>query len=172
MAVLLKNQRMPIVLLRVDERLIHGQVVVGWGNTLHPERIAVVDDDLAHSQWEQELYALGLPPEVHADFHTVDAARALIPGWQASEARIVVLTRTVAAMHRLAAGGLLDGAEVNIGGLHHAPGRREVLPYVYLSEDERDAMRQLAAEGVEVSARDVPGARRVDLAHLLAEPGT
>jgi PTS system mannose-specific IIB component/fructoselysine and glucoselysine-specific PTS system IIB component len=44
---------MSIVLFRVDERLIHGQVVVGWGAELHPDRIIVVDDEIAHSQWEQ-----------------------------------------------------------------------------------------------------------------------
>jgi PTS system mannose-specific IIB component/fructoselysine and glucoselysine-specific PTS system IIB component len=160
---------MPIVLLRVDERLIHGQVVVGWGNTLHPGRIAVVDDELAASVWEQELYSLGLPAEVRAEFHTVDAARALLDTWRADELRTVVLTRTVQTMQRLAAGGALRGDEVNIGGLHYAPGRTEVLPYVFLSDDERSAMRALADVGVDVTACDVPGARRVDLSHLLGD---
>ena len=160
---------MPIVLLRVDERLIHGQVVVGWGNALHPGRIAVVDDELAGSSWEQELYALGLPEEVTAEFHTVDAARALLDTWRSNGARTVVLTRTVATMQRLAAGGTLRGEEVNIGGLHHAPGRVEVLPYVFLSDEERQAMRALADVGVEVSACDVPGARRIDMQHLLGD---
>ena len=54
---------MSIALYRVDERLIHGQVVVAWGNLLHPERIVVVDDALADSTWEQELYTLGLPAD-------------------------------------------------------------------------------------------------------------
>jgi PTS system mannose-specific IIB component/fructoselysine and glucoselysine-specific PTS system IIB component len=53
---------MPIVLLRVDERLIHGQVVVGWGEHIHMDRIAVVDDEISASPWEQELYCLGVPP--------------------------------------------------------------------------------------------------------------
>ena len=51
---------MAIVLFRVDERLIPGQVVVGWGNQLHPDCFVVVDDDLAGSPWEQELYSLAL----------------------------------------------------------------------------------------------------------------
>ena len=55
---------MAIVLFRVDERLIHGQVVVGWGTRLHPNRIVVVDDDLAVSPWEQDLYTLGLPDDL------------------------------------------------------------------------------------------------------------
>ena len=160
---------MPIVLLRVDERLIHGQVVVGWGATLHPDRIAVVDDELVHSPWEQELYTLGLPEEVQAEFHGVAEARNLLPTWRSSPERTVVLARTIDAVQRLAADGALQGEEVNIGGLHHAPGRRQVLPYVFLSDDERRVLQQLADAGLEVSARDVPGARRINLAHLLGD---
>lgn len=158
---------MPIVLLRIDERLIHGQVVVGWGALLHPERIIVIDDELAGSPWEQELYSLGMPEEMRAEFHSVADGRALLPEWQASATRSMVLTRTIDAMGRLAAGGVLRGAEVNVGGLHHAAGRRRVLPYVFLADAERAALQGLADTGVEVSARDVPGARRVDLQHLL-----
>ena len=158
---------MSVVLFRVDERLIHGQVVVGWGSQLHPQRIVVVDDELAISEWEQELYCLGLPPEVSTHFLTVQQAREQLPAWLKDAARMIVLTRDVATMGRLALGGLLRGVEVNIGGIHHAPGRREVLPYVFLSANETQALRELADEGAQVSARDLPGSRRVDLGHLL-----
>lgn len=158
---------MSIVLYRVDERLIHGQVVVGWGSTLHPELIVVVDDELAASTWEQDLYAMGLPDELLTHFAAVDDARAQLPEWRAGEARVIVLTRDVATMRRLAAGGAMSGEEVNIGGIHHAPGRDAVLPYVYLSQNEINEMDALAAESVRISARDLPEARRVDLKEML-----
>jgi mannose/fructose/N-acetylgalactosamine-specific phosphotransferase system component IIB len=160
---------MPIVLHRVDERLIHGQVVVGWGSQLHAARIAVVDDALAASEWEQELYCLGLPPDVTPEFVSVEQARRLLDTWRASPERVMVLTRDVATMAELASGGLLRGEEVNIGGIHHAPGRRQVLPYVFLSEHETGALRDLAAEGADVSARDLPATRRVPLEQLLQD---
>jgi mannose/fructose/N-acetylgalactosamine-specific phosphotransferase system component IIB len=158
---------MAIVLFRVDERLIHGQVVVGWGTLLHPQRIVVVDDELADSEWEQELYCLGLPPKLGTRFVTVAEARRSLAEWWDEAERVIVLTRDVRTMRRLFEGAPLPGAEVNVGGIHFAPGRRAVLPYVYLSEEERDEMAHLAEEGVNVSARDLPGARRVDLAQLL-----
>ena len=158
---------MSIVLYRVDERLIHGQVVVGWGAQLAANRIIVVDDALAESSWEQELYTLGLPDELEAHFVTVANARAQLAAWRADGVRSIVLTRDVANMHRLAEAGLLSGEEINIGGVHHAAGRRSVLPYVFLSPDDVRGLRALSELGTVVAARDLPNARKVPLADLL-----
>jgi PTS system mannose-specific IIB component/fructoselysine and glucoselysine-specific PTS system IIB component len=158
---------MSIVLYRVDERLIHGQVIVGWGSELHPNKIIVVDDDLAASAWEQELYAIGLPDELATTFESVAEAREHLRGWREEANRIVVLTRDVATMRQLASAGTMQGEEVNIGGIHYAPGRTAILPYVYLSEAEMAEMDGLERAGVRISARDLPGARRIELKEML-----
>ena len=158
---------MSIVLFRVDERLIHGQVIVGWGAELHPDRIVVVDDEIAASQWEQDLYAMGLPSEVTPSFEAVSEARSQLADWRGGPERVLVLTRDVSTMHRLAADGSMRGDEVNIGGIHYAPGRQAILPYVYLSADEIEHIKSLEREGVRIIARDLPAAKKVDLKELL-----
>ena len=160
---------MAVLLYRVDERLIHGQVVIGWGTGLDPDRIVVVDDELAASTWEQELYTLGLPEDVAASFESVDRARAALADWAGNGERILLLTRDLATMRRVGAGGLLKGREVNIGGIHHAPGREKVLPYVFLGAAERDEIRALVRDGARVVARDLPAARGVTAPELLGE---
>ncbi len=147
---------MAITLLRVDERLIHGQVTVGWGSRLRPTVYVVVDDDLVSSDWERELMELGAPPEVPVEFVSVSEARPRIGGWQGSDARVVILTRDLDHMARLARGRLLAGEEVNLGGLHHAPGRTEALPYLFLTVRDRELIVELGEEGTRVSARDLP----------------
>jgi PTS system mannose-specific IIB component/fructoselysine and glucoselysine-specific PTS system IIB component len=158
---------MPIVLLRVDERLIHGQVVVGWGGPLHADRIVVVDDDIAASPWEQELYCLGVPPEMEASFASVADARPRLAGWRGGGHRVIVLVRDVGTALRLAEGGLLNGDEVNLGGIHHADGRERVLPYLHLDDGDRDTLRRIAGTGAVVSARDLPASKRVPLEELV-----
>lgn len=157
---------MPIVLRRVDERLIHGQVVIGWGNHLRPDRYVVVDDDLARSDWEQDLYRLGAG-DASVVFVGVEEARATLPEWQDDPRRSVLLTRDVGTMLALARGGRLQGADVNLGGIHHGPGREQVLTYLHLTAADRDALRSLAEEGAVVSARDLPDAHKVALEALL-----
>lgn len=158
---------MSVVLYRIDERLIHGQVVIGWGSRLHPDRIVVVDDGLAVSPWEQELYGMGVPDGVQADFEPVETALERLPGWQSGGQRVMILTRDIPTMNRLAATGLLRGEEVNIGGLHHAPGRKRVLRYLFLSDRDRDELLQLSGHGVQIEARDVPGGRSIGLEELV-----
>jgi mannose/fructose/N-acetylgalactosamine-specific phosphotransferase system component IIB len=156
-----------VVLYRVDERLIHGQVVVAWGARLRPDRIVVVDDELADSAWEQELYAVGVPADVEAEFVGVDSAIARLPAWQSNQERVLLLTRDIATLARTARSGLLRDEEVNIGGIHHAPGRTRVLRYVFLSDAEREELKHLADRGVRITARDLPGARPVGLDELV-----
>jgi len=158
---------MAILLCRVDDRLIHGQVVVGWGAQLRLDFIAVVDDELSESEWEQDLYRAGLPDSVDARFASSADAIDLFPDWAKEAERGFVLTRDIATMRRLAESGVLDGIEVNLGGIHAAPGRERVMPYLFLSDDDRSELDRLRETGVSVSAQDVPTARRIGLEELL-----
>jgi PTS system mannose-specific IIB component/fructoselysine and glucoselysine-specific PTS system IIB component len=158
---------MPIALYRVDERLIHGQVVVGWGSQLRPQRYVVVDEELATSEWEQELYELSVPEGTEAIFVGTEAARAQLQEWRESPVTGILLTRDILTMLALAQGGLLQGEEINLGGLHAQQGREEVLPYLYLGGSDKETLVQLEDEGVRISARDLPGSPAVELATLL-----
>ena len=157
---------MTLELYRIDDRLIHGQVVVGWGQPLEIAFIVLVDETVATSDWEQELYRMGVPPEMDVYFHTASSAIVAIAKYRADPRRGLLLTGDIATMRRL-----VDGAgvkTVNVGGIHSGAGRVQRLRYVFLSADEEQQLRDLAARGVEVTAQDVPGARPVSLDDLLA----
>jgi PTS system mannose-specific IIB component/fructoselysine and glucoselysine-specific PTS system IIB component len=153
---------LPIVLLRIDERLIHGQVVIGWATQLRPDRYVVVDDELATSRWEQDLYRLGAAG-VEVSFQSGAEAAGHLAEWRTDPRRTILLTRDVGTMRRLAESGALRGESVVVGGVHHAPGRKEALTYVHLTERELGDLEAIEAVGVDVVARDLPEAPRVDL---------
>lgn len=157
---------MPIELYRIDDRLIHGQVVVGWGQPLDIGFIVLVDDEVAGSEWEQELYRMGVPPEMDVHFESVESAVQRLPDYRRDPRKGIVLTGDITTMRRLIDSGALLTA-VNIGGIHHRIGRTQRLRYVFLSPDEEDALRALDERGIRVTARDVPAAREVSLSELL-----
>lgn len=157
---------MPIVLCRVDDRLVHGQVVVGWGRPLGLDRIVLVDDEVRDSPWEQELYRMAAPSEIAVEFRSAAEAAPQLAGWAAGPERVLVLTGsigTVAALDALAPGAL---PRVNLGGIHAGPGRRERLRYLYLSDAEEQQLTRLMDHGVEVTAQDLPTSREVPLREL------
>jgi len=155
-----------ITLVRLDDRLIHGQVVVGWGNALGADKILLIDDEVAAAQWERDLYRFGVPPRIDVEFSSVADAPATLEMLARCDKRTIVVIAEIEALIRVCKTSNVV-RRVNIGGLHEREGRKQRLPYVFLSESEGESLKMLAAEGVEVTARDVPSAKAVPLSEIL-----
>jgi mannose/fructose/N-acetylgalactosamine-specific phosphotransferase system component IIB len=161
----------PIDLYRIDDRLVHGQVVVGWGQPLGVTFVVLVDDAIAASEWEQELYRMGAPPEMTVSFESVDSALAHLAGYQSRPEHGILLAGDVETMRRLVEGSRGTIPAVNLGGIHHRSGRTARLRYIFLTPDEEASLRNLAAGRVTITAQDVPAATPVPLEQLLARSG-
>src|SRR5665213_3707466 len=158
---------MPVALYRIDDRLIHGQVVVGWGQPLNLGFIVLIDDVVADSEWEQELYRLGVPPNMEVYFvSTSDAAREMNK-YTEDRRTGMILTGSVETMLTLARTAVRPVTAVNVGGIHHREDRTQKLRYVFLNESEEQGLRELAKLGVVVTAQDVPSATAHSLDSLL-----
>jgi PTS system mannose-specific IIB component/fructoselysine and glucoselysine-specific PTS system IIB component len=157
----------PIELIRIDDRLLHGQVLVGWGERLGIGFYVVVDDPLAASPWEQELYAAGMPEGVPVEFLDVAEASRRFDELDARKARGAILTRDTSTMRALAEAGVLRDRRVNVGGVHIQEGRRKVLDYVYLGGSEIEDLRAIDDCTGAVTARDLPTSKEVGLDSLL-----
>ena len=153
---------MSIALYRIDDRLIHGQVVVGWGKPLNVRFIVLVDDTVRASEPEQELYRMGVPAEIEVVFASTAEARQRLPDWERDPRVGILVSGDIGTLAALTANGH-GVSHVNVGGLHHRPGRSERLRYVYLTDAEAAQLKALAARGVEITAQDVPTARPVPL---------
>lgn len=158
---------MSLVLFRIDERLLHGQVIVGWGMRLGIDYYVVVDDGLALSDWEQDLYSAGLPEGTRVDFLSVEEVIRRFAELDERPGRGAVLTRGTSEMRALAEAGYLLGRRVNVGGLHAADGRRRALRYVCLRPDEAADLRAIQGASRKTTARDLPTGREVELQELL-----
>ena len=156
---------MSFVLYRIDDRLIHGQVVVGWGQPMDVKFIVLVDDDVAASDWEQELYRMGVPPHVEVFFVNAEDGIGLIRELQADDRPGILLTPDVATMRRLVDAGVVES--VNVGGIHHRAGRQQKLRYVFLTPQEATELEAIGRR-TRVFAQDLPGAEQFSLEQILA----
>jgi mannose/fructose/N-acetylgalactosamine-specific phosphotransferase system component IIB len=146
---------MPVKLARIDDRLIHGQVVLGWVPHVRPDRIVVANDRVATSEWERRFYASCVPPDIRTSFFsTEEAARRLQSELFLHEDLLVLFESGRDVLALVKAGVALN--DVNVGGLHYRENSVELLPFVFLSEDERSFLRELVKRGVTLSAQDIP----------------
>ncbi len=157
---------MALALYRIDDRLIHGQVVVGWGQPLNIGFIVLVDDNVACCDWEQDLYRMGVPPEMEIIFADIPAAVRDHASYVSDRRRGILVTPDISTMHRLVQ-EIPAIAEVNVGGIHHRTGRAARLRYVFLTDDELKELSAIANGGVRVTAQDVPNARQVPITEIL-----
>jgi PTS system mannose-specific IIB component/fructoselysine and glucoselysine-specific PTS system IIB component len=156
---------MPIVLYRVDDRLVHGQVVIGWGKPLNVRFIVLLDDAVYGSDWERDLYRMGMPPEIDLRFADLAEAARRHAAWRADPANGIVLTADIGTMVALQQTAP-PVERVNLGGVHHKPGRTPRIPYVYLSDEEFRMLEGLQRAGTVVTARDLPTTPPVPLEAL------
>lgn len=152
------------LLHRVDDRLIHGQVVVAWGNRLSPQRIWVVDDAVAASDWERELLESSAPDVVVRVVSVAEAADHWIAERDAAGGAFLLVRDLRTALRLVDAGAAIDS--LNLGGLHYAPGKDKINEYIYLNEADRAAARALRSRHVELRVQDVPAARPQSLDEL------
>jgi PTS system mannose-specific IIB component len=152
-----------ITLVRVDNRLIHGQVVEAWLPHLKVGRVAVADDEAAHNPLIRAAMALAVQPSVEVviqplrDFNFERITR--------DDVRTLVLVRDVKDALEAKERGL-KLARLNLGNVHFATGRRQVSASVFLSPEELDQLKLLAQEGVAVDARGVPSEKPVSFAEM------
>ncbi|MCK5526875.1 MAG: PTS sugar transporter subunit IIB [Candidatus Latescibacteria bacterium] len=155
-----------ILLTRIDDRLIHGQVTVGWGDVIKPDRIILANDEVASNEWEQELYRVAVPSEIEVCVTPVEDAAQLLSEEEHNGKRTILLVDSPQDVLRL----LRNGAHLenlNVGGLHFREGTRQLLPFVYVDDDDLKAFRTLCQEGVCVECQDVPTCRKIEMEKLL-----
>jgi PTS system mannose-specific IIB component/fructoselysine and glucoselysine-specific PTS system IIB component len=141
--------------------------VVGWGQPLNVGFIVLVDDEVRNSAWEQDLYRMGVPPGIDVVFAAISEVSRHLAEWQSDPRPGILLVGDVDTLAGLIAAAGNAFHRINVGGVHHRPGRIERLRYVYLTDDEAAKLKQLATNGVEVTAQDVPTARAVPIGEFL-----
>ncbi len=157
---------MPITLARIDDRLIHGQVVEGWIPHTKAEEVVVVSDESAEDPTQSTLMRIALPEKVALSVLKVAAAAARLAGAESEVRRLLVLAPGPAEILGLLEGGV-KLKQVNVGGLHYTAGRVQLGKAIFLGAEDRRALRRIGEFGVELEGRAVPSDKAVDILGLL-----
>jgi mannose/fructose/N-acetylgalactosamine-specific phosphotransferase system component IIB len=155
---------MSVVLYRIDDRLIHGQVMTAWSKVFKTKRIYCVDDETAANEMLVTVMQLAAPPGYSIFVLTTDEAAEKILADQGDE-RTMVLAKTPVTMLALLDAGVLM-PELNVGNIGKGPGRKMLLRSIQVTAAEMAALREIEKRGVRVYLQAFPDGRATKLAKV------
>lgn len=159
-SLLRRKEQLTFPILRVDDRLLHGQVVVGWGQSLELRPVILVSDRVHKDTPLAETLRGLVPPEQEGDILPLaDAAERWASGAFTGKRALLVVESAVDALKLARLGAPVKA--LTLGGLHFREGRDEILPYVFLSEWDRTALAELRSLGVRIVCQDLPPTKPV-----------
>ena len=143
---------MNVVASRVDERLVHGQIMTSWAKHLQLKRIIIVDDQVAKDDFMMTVLSMSAPAGIAIEIFSVDDAANKIATDTSSEKTLLLFKKISAALKltQVLKGTPSACTELNIGNIGSVPGRMQVTKNVFLSSEEKNQIKQLQSMGVNV----------------------
>jgi PTS system mannose-specific IIB component len=154
-----------MIILRVDDRLIHGQVIAGWVRPLGIESIILASDRISQDEWSCNAYRLAIPDGI--EFYCISITKCINHIHETNKKRVMILVESVQeAMYLIKEG--LNVKEINIGGLGYREATRQIAPYIYLSPEDIESVVQLYRLGIRVIGKQLPNSPPIDVVKNLA----
>ncbi|PFC77232.1 PTS mannose/fructose/sorbose transporter subunit IIB [Bacillus cereus] len=144
-----------IVHIRVDDRLIHGQVATRWATGLRVNRIMIIDDKVAVNDDEKSILRMAAPAGVNTSILTFEKGLNNVKNGNYKGQRVLLIVKTPEILVQLMNGGLAL-KEVNVGNMSSRPGTTQIKKSISMTENEKVAVQQLLSQDVKVTAQMVP----------------
>jgi len=141
--------------VRIDNRLVHGQIIEAWIPFTAAGLLVVANDRLKADPIQQEIISLAIPPGVKAIFVDLKNITDLLHRQSRNNNNILVLFANCKDARSAFDLGL-DFGSLNVGNLHYSPGKRQVCAHVALSTEDEDCLRFFLEHGVQLDFRCVP----------------
>lgn len=155
-----------IKLLRVDHRLIHGQVAFSWTKFLEADCILVASDGIPGDELRKNLLRMAKPDGVKLVIKSIEESAEAINKGQTDKYRLLIIVENVEDAYRLAK-AVPSIKEVNLGGTKSAPTKRNISKAVSLEETEIARIKELIAQGIYVYTQLVPDDQEQSLEKIL-----
>ena len=158
---------MSISLVRVDDRLIHGQIVESWVPNLNIGEIVVVSDEIVEDETRRAIMRFATPDDVDLKIMSVQDAIKYFPKALESKINVLILLPGLKEIIRLLDGGLKVD-KLNIGGMHYSAGKKQSIGRaIFLSKEDCAYFKDIFSRGIKIEGKGVPSDRPVDIMKVI-----
>ncbi len=156
-----------VELLRVDERLLHGQVAVTWISEISPDSILIANDEIMENEMAKMALRMVKPNGVNLAIRDIEGGAAVLNDPRAKNLKIFVIVKTMKDALRL-----IEKTDcihkVNIGGVKKKEGGKLVAAAVYLNDEDLDTLQQLSSL-VETEFKMIPSDKATSAKEVLSK---
>ncbi len=146
---------MAIKIVRIDDRLIHGQIVQGWLKTVDVDKILIVSDEVANDEMQQVLLSMAVPSSVKLVIKNIKDASYEIANEVYENDNLMILFSNPQDIVRMIDNGI-KFQSINIGGMHYAHGKKQLLTNLSVDKSDVEAFLKLINCGIELETRALP----------------
>lgn len=159
---------MSIEIIRVDDRLIHGQVAIGWTRSRGINTILAIDDVTAKDRMQCQLMKMATPPGVTPYFLTVEDAAEKILNDTYKNKKVMILVKGPKELLALLEKGI-EMSEVNIGNQRSGENKIQLASQMFATEEELNLWKQISNKGIKLYAQGVPGGAYLNVNEALTK---
>lgn len=152
-------------IVRLDERLIHGQVITSWCTNEKITEIMVVDKDVCKDNMRQTLMTMAVPDNINLVFTDADGAAEMLAEECKYEDLMIIFSGPFDILEFLNKGGSFK--ELNVGGMSSKGDRKKICANVYADEKEVEVLKEIAGRNINLEARMVSTDKSINLSKLL-----
>ena len=158
---------MGVCAIRIDERLIHGQVATLWQGAWNCNRMMVIDSKSANDPILKSVLKIACPTGVKLSVLEAEKAAANLVSGKYGRERITIVTKTPQCLCDLIRGGYELEADITVGNMSTKPGATQIRKTVFVSPEEKAAFAELVEMGIPIYSQMVPNEAREDISELL-----
>lgn len=147
---------MKIVMVRVDERLIHGQITMRWSKNVASNFILCVNDAVASNNLQKKVMQMAAPTGIKVEIEDVQTAIENLNKEAWPDANILLLVRNPIDALKLVKGGL-EISKINIGGVRTPGATIKLNKVVLATPEELEAWKELDQLGIRLEVQFLPG---------------
>lgn len=151
-----------IVLARIDDRLIHGQIIASWVTHTQAQKIIIVDDEVANDVFLSKVIKMAAPPGIKTEIYSIKDAIYALKEKSVSEERVILLAKGPSTMYSLIEAEV-KLKEINIGGMSAGAGKRVLIKNIFISLEEREILKSILAKGIPVYFQILPDDPKVNI---------
>ncbi|MCL2390624.1 MAG: PTS sugar transporter subunit IIB [Endomicrobia bacterium] len=162
---------MPIVLVRIDDRLVHGQIVQGWLKNIKVDKIVVASDAVACDSMQQMLMSMAVPANVELEVGKVsDIAQAAVSGNYEKPKTMILTSNPKDVLYMIENGAPIKS--VNVGGMHFVNGKRQLLCNLSVDDEDVKNLYKIYEKGIEIEGRVLPADERANIIPVIEKEYT